>query len=552
MKKIIEAGIEKVNATKIIFEKIKFNGKDKITIGSVKYTLKCNVHMAGWGRESVMLGASFEKIIGSHMKKGFLVVPKKTISDMWNHQSWYPKLDTKISYFEVGDDGQPNEKTWVANKKIAEYCKSLNKKDILVVILSGGTDDLFCLPKGNIGIQEKIHLLEKLKAAKASRKEINTIRKKLSQIRGSGLAQLAYPAKVVTIIMSDVPEDNITEIAGAPTVYESYTNDSNLILNKYHLHEIISRSIKKILEEIPAPGLSKMVNENGKFKFVDYHIIAGISDAMEGMAKAAFRLGYVPVKVNPSCLGTVQKMSREYAKFASLMILAVEGKISKLELHKSMIDSPILSLPEDKVKDIFPSKEKWGLGLCLLMGGRPLVTVADKHGRGGPNQELALYFSIYWYLRVRQYPILSNYTVWFLGGNSSGKDGNTEVAGAYGYGDLASGVYNQFKELTDRYNKANIRLKKLVDEDPEHIETKEALQLVENLEDEKIKLLAILPDKVLRNNNANFFFLNINGDEELLELGDGSGNTSTNVEDLHIIRIVRFQCNCDGSCCKHI
>lgn len=289
---------------------------------------------------------------------------------------------------------------------------------------------------------------------------------------GSGLAQLAYPAKVITIIMSDVPADNISEIAGAPTVYESYTDDFNSILNKYHLHENISSSIKNILEEIPAPGLSKMVNVNGKFKFVDYHIIAGISDAMEGMEKAALQLGYVPVKVNPSCVGTVQKMSREYAKFASLMILAVEGKISKLELYKSMIDSPILSLSEDKVKDIFPSKEKWGLGLCLLMGGRPLVAVADEHGRGGPNQELALYFSMYWYLRIRQYPILSNYTVWFLGGSSSGKDGNTEVAGAYGYGDLASGVYNQFKELTDRYDKAKIRLKKFVEQDPEHTETK--------------------------------------------------------------------------------
>lgn len=46
--------------------------------------------------------------------------------------------------------------------------------------------------------------------------------------------------------------------------------------------------------------------------------------------------------------------------------------------------------------------------------------------------------------------------------------------------------------------------------------------------------------------------MNINDGEELLQLGDGFGNTSTNVRDLYIIRIVRFQCNCDGSCCKQI
>ena len=78
------------------------------------------------------------------------------------------------------------------------------------------------------------------------------------------------------------------------------------------------------------------------------------------------------------------------------------------------------------------------------------------------------------------------------------------------------------------------------------------MQLVENLEDEKLKIEAILPDQVLRHNNTNFFFLNINDGEELLELGDGSGNTSTNVRDLHVIRIVRFQCNCDGACFKKI
>ena len=272
--------------------------------------------------------------------------------------------------------------------------------------------------------------------------------------------------------MSDVPGNNLSEIAGAPTVYEIFADDVKAILDKYHLHENISISMRKVLEEIPPSGSNKMVNVDGKFKFVDYHIIAGISDAMEGMAKAAFQLGYVPVKVNPSCIGTVQKMGREYAKFASLMILAVEGKISKLEFYKAMIDSSIVSLSEEKVKDIFPSKEKWGLGLCLLMGGRPLVNVADGHGRGGPNQELALYFSMYWYLRCRQYPILSEYVVWFLGGSSSGKDGNSEVAGAYGYGDLPIGVYNKFKEISDRYEKAKMKMKKLVKQDPENPEIK--------------------------------------------------------------------------------
>ena len=74
------------------------------------------------------------------------------------------------------------------------------------------------------------------------------------------------------------------------------------------------------------------------------------------------------------------------------------------------------------------------------------------------------------------------------------------------------------------------------------------MELVNNLKEERSKLAEILPDQVLRNKNTNLFFRSINEGEELLELGDGTGNTFTNIRDLHIIRIVRFQCNCDGSC----
>lgn len=269
--------------------------------------------------------------------------------------------------------------------------------------------------------------------------------------------------------MSDVPGDNINEIAGAPTVNESWTDEVNGILHKYHLTWNLSLSMRQVLGEISPLAPKKMMSASGKFKFVDYHIIAGITDAVNGMAKAAFKLGYIPVKVSPSCVSSVERMSREYVKFASLMILAVEGKISKLEFYKSMNNCRVVRVTEDKVKEIFPSKEKWGLGLYLLLGGRALVNVADAQGRGGPNQELALYFSMYWHLRCREYPILNEYVVWFLGGASSGKDGNSQVAGAYGYSDLASGVCEKFQELSDQYIEEKLIM---MDLDPKSKEAK--------------------------------------------------------------------------------
>ncbi|XP_043466587.1 glycerate kinase-like [Leptopilina heterotoma] len=173
MKEIIEAGVDNVKATNVIASKIKYDGNDKLTIGKAKYKLKNNVHMVGWGEESATIGAAFEELIGEQMKKGFLVVGQETSIAM-NYQSL-------ITYLKVGNDYQ---ETLEANKKIFEYCKKLKKTDILVVILSAGTDDLLCLPKGNIGVKEKIRFLNEMKNANATKEEINIIRKKISLIRG--------------------------------------------------------------------------------------------------------------------------------------------------------------------------------------------------------------------------------------------------------------------------------------------------------------------------------------------------------------------------------
>ncbi|XP_051171154.1 glycerate kinase-like isoform X2 [Leptopilina boulardi] len=506
MKEIMKSGIESVRGEKIIAEKVKFDGNDKLTIGKVKYKLKNNVHMIGWGMETAIIGVAFEKLIGEQMKKGFLIVSKKEISSINYYKSL--QFDTMITYFEVDDHREIIE----ANKMIFEYCKKLKKTDILVVILSAGTNDLLCLPRGNIGVKEKIHFLREMKNANATKEEINIIRKKLSLIRGSGLARIAFPAKVITIIMSDVPGDNINEIAGAPTVNESWTNEVNAILHKYHSLTInLSLSMRQVLNEISPSMPKKMLSKSGNFKFVDYHIIASNVDAMDSMAKAAFKLGYIPIKVNSKCVGTSQKMSH------------------------------------DKVREIFPSKEKWGFGLYLILGGRGSVNVADAQwqGQGGPNQELALYFSIYWYLKCRQYPILNDYNVWFLGCASSGKDGNSHVAGAFGYKTLVSGVCEKFHEFCNLHLEAKLMM---MDLDPNNKENEEFIQLMENLSNEIRKVEKILPHEILSKNNTNFFFNNINDGEEILKIDNETDSIFTNVRDLHLIRIVRYQCNCDGSC----
>lgn len=185
MSTIIEAGIKSVYTSVIIPKKIKYDGKSTLTIKEVKYKVKNNLHIVGWGREALTMSSAFERIVGKQLKKGWMVVPRRSVFMMWTFPEAFPKLDSRITYIEGGTDGKPDDKAIQATRKITEYCKKLKKKDILIVMLSHDVDDLLCCPKETITLTDKLRLLNRLKQLNATPKEIDIVRNKLSAIRGS-------------------------------------------------------------------------------------------------------------------------------------------------------------------------------------------------------------------------------------------------------------------------------------------------------------------------------------------------------------------------------
>lgn len=255
------------------------------------------------------------------------------------------------------------------------------------------------------------------------------------------------------------------QLAGGPCVYDPKDRRALAILTKYKLLDKVSQSVREVsgAPKSAATPADAQLDVNGRYKFVEQYVIACNADAMAHMATQVLRLGLSSLKLGSTCSGTVREFAHEYAKIASLMILAVEKKITRWELYELMKDSPVCSLSDQKVWELFPTEDKWALGLCLLLGGRPTVHLGDSHSaRGGPNQELALYFSLYWCMRTKQYPILRGYTVWFLGGSSYGRDGNTSAAGAYGYKSLAEDVYSEYEKARSAHTTALQKLRKLV------------------------------------------------------------------------------------------
>lgn len=155
-----------------------------LIINNVKYKINNNLHIVGWGKEVVTMSSAFERMVGKQLKKGFIVVPRKSISMMWSFPDAFPKLDSCITFVEAGTEGQPDEKTIEITRKIMNYCKRLKKRDLLIVMLSRDLDDLLCCPHDTITLRDKLKVLNKLKAANATLEEINIVRNKLSAIRG--------------------------------------------------------------------------------------------------------------------------------------------------------------------------------------------------------------------------------------------------------------------------------------------------------------------------------------------------------------------------------
>ncbi|GAB1862283.1 Glycerate kinase [Camponotus japonicus] len=547
---IIEAGIKCICPSIIIPKKIKYDGRTTLTINNVKYKIKNNLHIVGWGKEVVTMSSAFEKVVGKQLKRGFIVVPRKSISMMWNFPEAFPKLDSRITFVEAGMNGQPDEKTVEITQKIVNYCKRLKKRDLLIVMLSRDLDDLLCCPQNTITLKDKLRVLNRLKAANATLEEINIVRNKLSAIRGGDLARLAYPAKIITLFTSDMSAEPSEQLGGGPCIYDPKNQRALTILIKYKLVDNVSQNVRELLGESGSrkTRADAQLDEKKRYKFVQQYVIACNADAIECMAREALKLGLSPLKLNSTCSGTVEEFAQEYVKIASLMILAVENKITKLEMYEQMKESPICPLTDRKVWEMFPTKDKWGLGLCLLLGGRPTFNLGENSGKDGPNQELAFYFSLYWYMRIKQYPILRGYTVWFLGGSSYGRDGNTSASGAFGYKSLATDVHPEYEKARSMYKTAFLKWRKLAEDKQSESRIVKARQTMKDAEEMRERYAAILPERVLRENNTNLFFSSINNGDELLQLKRENYYMLADVGDLHVIHITRFQCNCSGTC----
>ena len=232
-----------------------------------------------------------------------------------------------------------------AAARILALAEGLNADGLALCLISGGGSALLTLPAPGIELADKQAVTGTLLRSGAAIDEINCVRKHLSVIKGGRLGAACHPARVVSLLISDVPGDDPAVIGSGPTVPDPTTfADALAVLQKYGIAEpaAVIRHLERGADETPKEGDPRLAG-------AETRIVATPAMALAAAAEEAREAGYEPVILGDALEGEARAMASEHAQLA---------------------------------RDAAP-------GTVLLSGGEATVTVTGA-GRGGPNAEYAL------------------------------------------------------------------------------------------------------------------------------------------------------------------
>lgn len=355
---IIEAGLESIDTAKIIRENVRVE-KGELFIQDKKISLEGvkRVFVVGIGKCALEAGEVIEQKLGEMLTGGIVL-------DV--HGKKLHKIKSLI-----GTHPFASEINIDVTKEIIDLLNGMTCDDMVIFLISGGGSALLCQPE-NFTCHDETAIIKCLLDSGVPIKEMNTVRKHLSLARGGYLAQYAYPAKVVSLIFSDVLGDELEFIASGPTVMDTTTvADAEKVLDKY---QVWGKCLVKPAILIETPKDEKY------FQNIENILIVSNSIALNAMKKSAEKLGYETTIKTTAFSGEAKEIGPSVVK-----------ELSKVK-NKSV----------------------------LLYGGESTVTIIKKSGKGGRNQELVL--SALPHLKDGQL---------IVSFDTDGRD-NTDFAGAFG------------------------------------------------------------------------------------------------------------------------
>ena len=273
----------------------------------------------------------------------------------------------------------PDDAGTKAAARMLQMMQGLTEDDLVVALISGGGSALLSLPVDDVSVEDKRAVNRALLKSGAPIDEMNCVRKHLSKIKGGRLAAAAYPAKVISLVISDVPGDDLAAVASGPTVPDPTTfAEARAIMEKYAIE--VPASVTKHLAEAKDETPKQLAN-------IQAHCIASPQKSLEAAASIAAAAGYAPIILGDAIEGEARDVGIVMAGIA---------------LQARRFGQPIKP------------------PCAIISGGETTVTVKGT-GVGGRNVEYILSLAL---------KLNGAENIHALAGDTDGIDGAREVAGA--------------------------------------------------------------------------------------------------------------------------
>ena len=380
VQRILAAAVQAVDPANAVAQTMQRQG-NCLTIAGQEYDLTQfgRVRVIGAGKAGAPMAQAAARILGERLSDG-LVITKQGYSDD-------PQKAAPIVLLEAGHP-VPDERSVRGAQRLIELLQDSRPDDLVLCLISGGGSALMVAPVPGLNLSDLQRLTSILLACGANIYEINTLRKHLDQVKGGGLARLVFPARLVTLALSDVVGDPLDVIASGPTVPDPSTfQDAREVLERYSIQdkapaEVIAHIQKGLhgeISETPKPG-------DGLFASVQNVIVGSNLQAAQAALKQAAQEGFHPLLLTTYLQGEARQVGRALATIARQVIATGQ-----------------------------PAPRP----ACIIAGGETTVTVRGD-GLGGRNMELAL-------ASVLE---LSGLPAVLISLATDGGDGPTDAAGA--------------------------------------------------------------------------------------------------------------------------
>jgi len=339
MNTLKKAALSAADAAAIVQQHLSLK-RQTLQAGNHRVKLKSdgNLYVIAIGKAAPAMASATSALLGNRLKEGLVTVPRYPEAKRGGPKF---KLSRAFQSF-VTEHPLPGSGSLDAGVSAAALLAEAGPEDLVLVLVSGGASAMIELPLRGVTVEDLSVTNQLLLASGAPIEEINRVRGALSQLKAGGLARLAAPAQVISLILSDVVGDQLGSIASGPTVVRTVRPEQAIkVLNKYGIWEAVPISVRKRLEmprQKPLPARRPI------------NVLIGTNrTVLDAVAQKAKELGFHPNILTSKLRGEARVAGWRLA--------------SRLRIAEA--------------------------GDCLIMGGETTVAIRG-NGQGGRNQELVL------------------------------------------------------------------------------------------------------------------------------------------------------------------